>query len=118
MFQPATAAPPAAPQRGVLDRLFASPTYLAQRALAARVAPPEDSLRRLLEALAERGGKLSIAAAAQRLGLPAHRMGGFLSASRRVLNVDQSAVLSIDETGTTIELNEALLRVQFQIEER
>jgi len=118
MFQPAVAPPPAAPQRDVLDRLFVSPTYQAQRALAARVAPPEDSLRRLLEALAERGGKLSIAAAAQRLGLPAHRMGGFLSASRRVLNVDQSAVLSIDETGTTIELNEALLRVQFQIEER
>jgi hypothetical protein len=43
------------------------------------------------------------------------RIGGFLSGARRVLNVDQSAVLSVDEASGTVELNQGLLAVQFQI---
>lgn len=39
--------------------LLASPIYASQRQLAARVALPDDKMRLLLEALAERGGKLS-----------------------------------------------------------
>ena len=36
-----------------------------------------------------------------------------MSALRRVLNVDGYAVLSVDETSETIELNRALLATQF-----
>ena len=62
-------------------------------------------------------GKLpfSRAALAQRLSLPEIRLGGMLSAVRRILNVDQAAVLVIDEAAGTVELNIALLHQQFRV---
>ncbi|MCW5587259.1 MAG: hypothetical protein KIS75_14090, partial [Chromatiales bacterium] len=54
-------------------------------------------------------------ALAHRLSLPEVRVGGLLSAVRRLLNVDQAAVLSVDETTGTIELNLALLQQQFRL---
>jgi plasmid maintenance system antidote protein VapI len=71
-------------------------------------------VRSLLEALAARGGKLSKAALAQRLGMPAMRISGFVNAAKRVLNVDQ-AVLVLDETAATVELNRELLARQFRV---
>ena len=76
-----------------ISTLLQSPLYASQRLLAARVAPPDEQIRKLLAALAERGGKLSRAALAQRLSVPEIRLAGMLSAARRVLNVDQAAVL-------------------------
>jgi len=96
-----------------IGTLLASPIYASQRQLAARVAPPDDKIRLLLLALSERGGKLSRSALANRLSLPEVRMGGLLSAMRRLLNVDQMAVLTVDETAATIELNIPLLKQQF-----
>jgi phosphoglycerate dehydrogenase-like enzyme len=72
-------------------------------------------MRLLLEALAERGGKLSRAALANRLSLAEVRMGGMLSAVRRMLNVDQAAVLTVDEAAGAVELNITLLQQQFQL---
>ncbi len=95
--------------------LQATPVYAAQKALAARVAPADADLRCLLEALAARGGKLSKAALAQRLGMPAMRISGFVNAAKRVLNVDQAAVLVLDETAGTVELNRELLARQFRV---
>lgn len=95
--------------------LLGTRTYQQQRQLAARVAPRDEDMRRLLEALDGRGGKLSKAALAQRLGMPLVRVSGFVNAARRVLNVDQSAVLSLDETSGIVELNCELLGVQFQL---
>jgi hypothetical protein len=95
--------------------LLTSPIYASQRQLAARVALPDDKMRLLLEALAERGGKLSRTALANRLSLAEVRMGGLLSAVRRVLNVDQSAVLSVDEASGSVELNITLLQRQFKL---
>jgi hypothetical protein len=77
------------------------------------VAPADADLRSLLEALAARGGKLSKAALAQRLGMPAMRINCFVNAAKRVLNVDQAAVL--DETAATVELNRELLARQFRV---
>lgn len=99
-----------------IGTLFESPIYAAQRQLVARVAPPDDVMRRLLAALDERGGKLSRAALAQRLALPELRLGGVLSAARRLLNLDQEPVLVVDEAAGTVELNLALLRRQFRID--
>ena len=95
--------------------LLASTVYNSQRQLAARVAISDEQMRRLLEALNERGGKLSRSALAQRLGVPEMRLGGLLSAVRRMLNVDQAAILQIDEHTGTVELNRALLLEQFRI---
>ena len=96
--------------------LLSSPIYASQRQLAARVALPDESMRRLLEALAERGGKLSKVALAQRMAWRESGLGGSLSAVRRVLNVDQADVLRVDEAAGTVELNRALLLQQFGIE--
>ena len=95
--------------------LLASTTYQQQKQLAARVAPQDQDIRGLLEALDGRGGKLGKAALAQRLGMPLVRISGFVNAARRVLNVDQSLVLTLDETSGQIELNRELLDVQFQL---
>jgi hypothetical protein len=95
--------------------LLQSKVYVSQRSLAARVAPPDDQMRLLLTALAERGGKLSRAALAQRLSVPEVRLNGMLSAVRRILNVDQATVLLVDEAAGTVDLNKTLLLQQFRI---
>ena len=72
-------------------------------------------MRKLLAAIDERGGKLSRAALAQRLGVAEMRIGGVLSAARRMLNVDQAAVMTVDEASGTVEINRSLLQQQFCI---
>lgn len=117
LFEPVERPSPAAPAvDDWIGALLASPIYASQRQLAARVAPPDDKIRLLLVSLADRGGKLSRSALANRLSLPEVRMGGLLSAVRRLLNVDQMAVLIVDETAGTIELNIALLKQQFALQ--
>ena len=96
-----------------VDALLASTVYATQRQLAARVAPENDRIAALLRALDERGGRMALPALAQRLGVQEVRMGGLLSAVRRVLNVDQAPVLSLDDTNTSVVLNKPLLRTQF-----
>jgi len=98
-----------------ISTLLSSPIYASQLKLAARVAPPEDKMRLLLTSLSERGGKLSRAALASRLSMPEVRIGGLLSAVRRLLNVDQASVLTVDETAGTVELNLVLLHQQFRL---
>ena len=116
LFEPGDLPPSAPPEPSDwIGALLASPIYASQRQLAARVAPPDDKMRLLLAALSERGGKLSKAALAHRLSLPEVRVGGLLSAVRRLLNVDQAAVLGIDETAGTVELNVTLLHQQFRL---
>jgi hypothetical protein len=110
---PEVAAPPA--QADWISALLVCPIYASQRQLAARVAPPDEKMRQLLSALSERGGKLSRAALANRLSLPEVRMGGLLSAVRRLLNVDQASVLTVDETTGSVELNVVLLQQQFRL---
>ncbi len=109
------ASSPATPSTDWIAQLMNSATYVSQRQLAARVAPPDAQLRALLLALDERGGKLSRAALAQRLNIPELRIGGLLSAARRVLNVDQVIALDLDELTGTVELNIAVLKQQFGI---
>ena len=106
--------PPAAADDWIAA-LLGSPIYASQRQLAARVALPDDKMRLLLASLSERGGKLSRAALAQRLALPEVRLGGLLSAARRMLNVDQASVLMVNESAGTIELNRVLLIQQFRV---
>jgi hypothetical protein len=118
LFDPTDLPPAPAPAQAGPDwisALLGGAIYASQRQLAARVALPDERMRLLLTALAERGGKLSRAALAQRLSLPEIRLGGMLSAVRRMLNVDQSPVLIVDEAAGTVELNVALLLQQFRV---
>ncbi|SDR29263.1 PglZ domain-containing protein [Rhizobiales bacterium GAS113] len=98
-----------------IDALLSSTTYMAQRGLAGRGAPDDPVVRALVASLAARGGRLSRIALAQALQLPAFRAAGLVNAARRVLNVDQAQVLSIDATADDIVLDVRLLRLQFQI---
>lgn len=101
-----------------IGSLLATAIYAQQRQLAARVAPQDQEMRYLLQALDERGGKLSKAILAQKLGIPLVRVSGFVNAARRVLNVDQFPVLSLDEGAGMVEFNRELLDVQFQLKVR
>jgi hypothetical protein len=94
--------------------VLASGMFQSQKQLAARAALKDGEIRNLLEALAERGGKMSKAALAQRLGLPLLRISGFINAARRLLNVDQANVLALDEAEGSITLNRVLLETQFK----
>lgn len=119
LFDPQDTPPPSSSPAQAVDDwiglLQASAIYASQKQLAARVALPDDKMRLLLVSLSERGGKLTRAALAQRLALPEVRLGGLLSAVRRMLNVDQAPVLTVDESAGTVELNRALLLQQFRV---
>ncbi len=101
--------------RSWVDRLLASPTYGAQKRLAGRAAPRDEDIARLLQALDERGGRLSETALAQALRQPVIRMSGLVSATARVLNVDQSRILHLDRVSQTVTLERALLERQFEL---
>jgi hypothetical protein len=109
--------PPDSTRSAWVNRLFTSPTYEAQRRLAGRGAPGDDSLRVMLLALDARRGRSSRATLAQALGVSALRAGSIVSAARRILNVDQAPVLSLDAAGDEIVLDARLLRVQFELGE-
>jgi hypothetical protein len=115
LFDTEPAAPPAAGDW--IARLLSGELYASQRRLAARVALDDDTMRKLLQALDQRGGKLSRTALAQRLAVPELRTTGMLSAARRVLNVDQAEVLRLDEASGMVELDVPLLRRQFRAED-
>jgi hypothetical protein len=93
--------------------LLATSAYADQKALASRGAPSDHTVRTILVALQKRGGKLSKLALAQDAGVPLLRLPGLLSAVKRVINIDQSQILRIDDSADTVELNVELLRRQF-----
>jgi hypothetical protein len=68
--------------------------------------------------MADRGGKVSRRALAQRLDMTPVGLSGFLMLARRALNVDQKPVLSIDEESGTIVLDRGLLEEQFRLRRR
>ena len=101
--------------RAWIDRLLATPTYGAQKRLAGRIAPTDQVITHLLQALDERGGRLSLTALAQALRQPVIRMSGLVSAAARVLNVDQTRILNLDRPTETVTLDRTLLELQFEL---
>ncbi len=102
---------PAAPEW--LPRLLASDVLREQRARATRAALPEERLRALLTALSSRGGRLTVAACAGRLGVPPGRVSSIVAAAAQLLNFDGYQV--IYPSGDEVVLDEALLKGQFQL---
>ena len=81
-----------------IDGLLDTDLFAAQRKQAARTSLPEERIRAILSALDARGGKLTGVALAERLGVPLFRLGGIVSALRRILNVEGYDVLSVDDS--------------------
>ncbi len=107
------AAPAASP--AWLDQLFTSSVLAEQKKLGGRAVPQDEPVRKMLGALAEQGGKLTSAALARRMGLPAYRLASLLAAIQRVVNVEGYPILTRDELSDTIELNRELLCRQFEL---
>jgi hypothetical protein len=104
---------PSPPDSDWIAGLLVSSVFVSQKQWVARAAVKDDEIRALLEALSERGGKISKAALAGRLSMPLMRVSGFVNAARRLLNVDQAPVIMVDETEGSVSLNRALLDTQF-----
>jgi hypothetical protein len=99
-----------------LGALFQAERYAEQKKVSSgRGLPSDDEVRRLLEALAGRGGKMTRVALAQRLALRPDRMAALLAAARRLLNVDGLRVLDMHAASETVELNVTLLVKQFEL---
>ena len=98
-----------------IDQLFASEELAAQRALAGRMAPAEEQLRRLLSLLEERNGVALSSVVSQRLNVPEFRVKSILAVVSRILNVEGYPVISLDDAAKTVSLNFELLRAQFGV---
>jgi hypothetical protein len=96
--------------------LVGSETYKAQRQAVRKFAPEDEAVVRALAALVERGGSMAPAALARAVGQPALRVDGFVAKLQRLLNVDGYDVVRLDRQRDLVELDEALLRRQFDLE--
>jgi hypothetical protein len=93
-------------------QVAASALLAAQRKFARR-APGDAQVAALIDGLAQAGGKVPVAVAAQIAGEPVFRMSGYLAQVARLLNVDGYRVIGDTDGGRTVELNIELLRQQF-----
>lgn len=110
---PSAAASAGAPTGDWLTGLFASPVYADQLARTGRLGLAEATVAGALEALAERGGSLTLAAFARRLEVSEARIHGLVAALQRRLNVEGFAVLAFDPASETVKLDRTLLAAQF-----
>jgi PglZ domain len=113
------AAPPpghAAPASPASAALLRSAAYAAQKKIAGRVSVTDEQLRRLLDALlAAPGHRLVPAQAATALAVSPVTLRGAVLHAQRLLNVEGYPVLRVDADGSTVILDEVLLREQFGI---
>ena len=106
---------PARPAATSLGAQAVVSSRMATQRPTVRRAPGDDSIAALIDALVSAGGRLTIPEAATAVGEPVHRMPGYLALVTRLLNVDGYGVLQLKDGGKAVELNEHLLRQQFQL---
>src|SRR5262249_35925161 len=94
--------------------VMTSETLAEQQSWMARTIP-DDTVRSALTALLDARCVMPLTSLAAAAGESAASALGFAETLRRLLNVDQSAVLSIVDGGTRVRLDEALLREQFDL---
>lgn len=100
----------------VAEAVVRSPTYAAQKKVAGRVSTTDEQVRALLASLiAAPGLRLAAAQAAVALAVAPLALRGAVLHVQKLLNVDGYAVLRVDADGSTIILDEALLRDQFEV---
>lgn len=120
LFEPQveeTAAKLQPPAPAWLVHLLRSELFQSQRARAGRSVPTSEEVSRFLQVMMARGGKLTRPALARSLGMPELRIGGYVSQIRRILNVEGYPIVHVHEESSTVELNEALLKAQFDLTE-
>lgn len=100
-----------------ISRLLLSHVYEQQKRLGGRSVPADAVITRLLQAIDERGGKITSAALARAIQMPPLRLRGLLAIAQRVFNVDGYEVLSRDDVSDTIQLDRTLLLKQFDLVE-
>jgi len=100
----------------LVERLFLSPVFLAQREMVTRGWPGDDRLKAVLLVFVERGDAMTVTALANTLSLPIYRLQGMLANFRRALNVDGSEGLEVDVESGTVRVQWEILRLQFGLE--
>ena len=106
----------AVPRNPVPAAVLKSAAYAAQKKIAGRVSVTDDQVRGLLDALvAAPGHRLVPAQAAAALAVSPVMLRGAVLHVQRLLNVEGYPVLRVDADGSTVVLDEALLREQFGI---
>ena len=115
--EPTDAAASATPAAavGLAHALIASESYVARRGLAGRHPVDEATVVTVIGALEAGAGRAHRDTLAAAAGIAATTFAGLLAALRRVLNVDGYSVIELDVDGTTVLLDLALLREQFEL---
>jgi PglZ domain len=110
------ATPTATPASAASAAVLRSAAYAAQKKIAGRVSVTDEQLGRLLDALlAAPGHRLVSALAATALAVSPVTLRGAILHAQRLLNVESYPVLRVDADGSTVILDEALLREQFGV---
>ena len=113
---PAVASHPApAPAPAWVQTLVESELFKAQLSRAGRSVPSPLEVAKFIAIMVARGGKLTRPALARAVNMPELRIGGYVSQLRRILNVDGYPIVNVHEESSTVELNEALLKAQFDL---
>lgn len=104
-----------APEEPWIEALLKSEVFTVQKKLAGRVRIDDTTLRRLLVALATRGGSMTTPALAGAIEVAEHRLPGLLAVMQRLLNVEGYAILDRQDAANTVVLNVPLLKKQFEL---
>jgi hypothetical protein len=115
---PSTGTPrPGAPhgtRPGWIDAFLTSREYTDWKALV-KTEVADIIVGDVLSCLATRNGRAHRDTVAAAAGIAASELSATITAVRRTLNIDGYAVLALDDGGTTVRLDEGLLRDQFGI---
>jgi hypothetical protein len=110
--QPSVRQPPVVAP--LVRQLLASEIYVQRN--VGRTRLDNDRVAAMLSVLLAGGGRASMETLAADAAIPAHRIGGTVTALRKLLQVEGYAVLELDADGTTVKLDLALLVEQFHLE--
>ncbi|WP_406272338.1 BREX-2 system phosphatase PglZ [Nocardia sp. NBC_00881] len=104
------------PKHPALVEAFLASEIYRQRQ-GTRAPLPNERVAALLTVLLAGGGRATLDTMAAHAGVPAHRIGGTVTALRKLLQVEGYPVLDIDADGQTVKLDTALLIEQFDLEQ-
>jgi len=96
------------------NAVVTSAIYDEQRSRLRRV-PPDGDVQQFINTLAERGGRAHRDTVAAALSTSPAVFGGVFATIQRLLNVDAYPVISLQDDGLTVALDDHLLREQFGI---
>jgi hypothetical protein len=99
----------------IADAVVGSAVYAAQRRIVGRVAVSDESVRTLLAELLAASNRLPAKRAAAALQVTPVALRGAFAHVARLVNVEGYPVVRIDADGTTVVLDAALLREQFEV---